>query len=480
MMARAAEIKYDEQNIRFLREFTALHSKAVFGVDLVVPEGASYLINEKSKSTFNVTLCPDLANNSLVIPLGLDNRPIDGALDTNWLAVFQLDNNKFHLFQWKNFLSFVQYTEGNGGLYQGMKVETQSHWKMVYVNLGWALNNQLLYKTISCNVETFAHFRGLKLVAKEDFVHLHAHSMYSLLDGVAPCEDLVEAAVMNGQPGLALTDHGYMYGIYKHWKACKDAGIKSLLGCEIYLVDDVNQKYKDAQGNDRRFEYHQTLIAMNQQGWENLCELISIAGRDHFYHVPRVDHNMLFKLNEGIICLSGCFKGPVAFHLQKFDPTITKDLPWYQYNPERSLAIMKKYKEVFGDRYYAEVHKNDFARYMECVPEICEMADRVGVPKVIAQDSHYAKTEDAEIQRLVTRVSNQKVDEIGDGSNKFGPYFITQISEMQHPLFTPDMFSRTCEIMERCTATLENKGYLFPDFKVEEDVDWKAYQETQV
>jgi len=147
---------------------------------------------------------------------------------------------------------------------------------LVHVNLhlDWAIANKLV-KLAAPLKGSYLAWRERKLATKEDFVHLHCHSEFSLLDGATAIDQVAMRAMLNGQPGIALTDHGYCFGSFKHWKACTDLGIKPLMGCEIYLVDDVNQKYVDDQGVTRRFEHHLTLIAMTQEGWANLCKMLT-------------------------------------------------------------------------------------------------------------------------------------------------------------------------------------------------------------
>ena len=163
-----------------------------------------------------------------------------------------------------------------------------------------------------------------------------------MLDGASTIEGMVDQAVANGQPGLALTDHGFMFGTWKFYKECKKRGITPVLGCEFYLTDDVTKKYSH-EGKDRRFEYHQTVLAMNMTGYQNLCRLCTIACRDNFWYVPRIDHNTLFEYKEGLIVLSGCFKGPVAWHLQEFEQPIDgTTLPhWYRTDPDYSREIIE-------------------------------------------------------------------------------------------------------------------------------------------
>ncbi len=327
-------------------------------------------------------------------------------------------------------------------------------------------------KVVPCDDPSFGSDRA-KVGVSEDFVHLHCHSMYSLLDGAQTIEGMVARARANGQPGLALTDHGVMFGTYKFYNTCKDQGIKPILGVEAYLVDDVSKKYQDANGHTVRFEHHITLLAMNQTGWQNLCLLMSLACRDHMYYVPRIDHELLFKHSEGIICLTGCFKGPIAHYLQHYE---NPERPWMNRNPDLSRQWLKRYKEVFGDRLYGEAMNIDFHQYMRIVPELLQLFDDEGVPATITNDCHYERGEDRVLQVLLSAMSTSSVDSLAE--NDTGVYYIRERHEMLTGQFTAAMADRTCEIADRCNVDLDFTGYLFPQYKLEEDVDWAAYQEA--
>jgi len=336
--------------------------------------------------------------------------------------------------------------------------------------------------------EAYITMRKFLLAEPEQFVHLHNHSIFSMLDGASSIEGIADRALANGQPGIALTDHGFMHGLFKHYHTCRERGIKPLLGCEVYMVDDLAAPYMDAQGNRRRWEYHQTLIAMNQVGWKNLCYLSSLACERHFYYVPRIDHQVLFDHSEGIICLSGCFKGMVANYMQKRQPREGETtLPWWlEYSPDRAREYMRMYRKHFGDRYYIELQNIDFEQYMQAMPAIKQMADEEGIPSVASVDCHYELAEDAYIQSIVTRISSNSVgDGLGEQASTKGCYYIRPRNEVDCPTFTPDILNRTCEIMERCTLELPKVGdpgfeFRFPKYDVRSDEDWAAFQKKGV
>jgi len=339
----------------------------------------------------------------------------------------------------------------------------------------------------------YSLYRGRALATDDRFCHLHVHSMYSFLDGVASPRQIAEQAAINGQQAIALTDHGYLFAAFKFYQACREVGVKPLIGCEFYLVDDVRVPYVDETDKPVRFEYHQTVLAMNQVGFHNLCLLATAACRDHFYHVPRIDWQMLAEHHQGLIVLSGCFKGAVAWHLQQFEPPrenqqqtlrVLEDgrkVPVYLYDPTRSFQVMKRCRDVFGDRYYCEVQPIDFDRYMQAVPQILEVARQLDVPVVVAGDCHYAKPEDAVLQAVCSRIGKGSVgDGLAAGQEHQGVYSIRQRSEMQHELFTSDMYDRTCEVADRVDLHIPAEGdddfkYLFPAYDVKADADWADF-----
>jgi DNA polymerase-3 subunit alpha len=398
----------------------------------------------------------------------------------SWLVLHDPTQNKVYLISWAKFVESINTLCRNPQAFNGMmNVSTEGDWIQVMIHLDWAVGSKIIRHVAGLKGSYLQH-REKKLVQKETYCHLHGHSEMSLLDGACAIEGLARRALLNGQPGIALTDHGNVFGAYKHWQACEEQGVKALMGVEAYMVDDVNKRYKTIDGKDRRFEHHQTLIAMNQTGWENLCKLMTIAGRDHYYYVPRIDHKLLFEHNEGIICLSGCFKGMAAHYLQtRLLREGEMELPWFmKRDPDRSRQYIRSYKKVFGDRYYGEVQNIDYEPYRAIVEELGQMLRDEGVPLVTTNDFHYEREEDAIIQSILTRISNQKVDGLGEKMSEKGVYYIRSREEVAAgaPWVTADMMDRTVEVMERCTLSFKREGYLFPPFDVKSDPDWAAFQ----
>ena len=483
-MARAPKLtQIDEREVRLSREYlkTALEPL----VKAKLEQDGLLLRNPVSGATFNVyTVGAAEAQTGMVkVTFGPDGTPLHGQKGASWLVLHDPHANRVVLVPTEHLATWVRAVAGGPQPGWQLAVRRDAGGFHVLVHLDWAGGAQLSKLDARLKAGEYLEWRDRKLVESEDFVHLHNHSMYSLLDGASTIEGIAERALLNGQPGIALTDHGYMFGTFKHWKACADAGVKPLLGVEAYVVDDVSQKYVTEEGTPRRWEYHQTLIATNDEGWANLCHLMTVGCRDNYHYVPRIDHNLLFRHNAGIICLSGCFKGMAAHYLQRRQPREGEaKLPWWlERSPDRARAMVRAYKQAFGDRYYGEVMNIDYAQYNQCVPELLQLLDDEGVPKVMTNDCHYERSEDAILQAVMTRIATQKVDAVGESMREDGVYFIRSKAEMQAgaPWATDDMFSRTCEIMDRCTLDFGRKGYLFPPYQLAADRDWAAFEATR-
>ena len=169
-----------------------------------------------------------------------------------------------------------------------------------------------------------------------DFVHLHNHTHYSLLDGLTKIPDLIDFVKSEGMEAVAVTDHGTMSGLVELYKTAHDAGIKPILGCEAYVAARGRADRDPAHDKER---FHITLLAKNNQGYENLCRLISVAETEGKYYKPRIDHEVMEKYHEGIICLSGCASSEISVHLKDGDY-------------EGAKKLVEWYHSIFGDDFY--------------------------------------------------------------------------------------------------------------------------------
>jgi hypothetical protein len=294
----------------------------------------------------------------------------------------------------------------------------------------------------------------------EPFCHLHVHSQYSLLDGVPTPDAIAEKAASLGHPGIALTDHGYMFGSYKHQQACDKYGIKAVHGFEAYLVED-RMKRED------RFNYHITLLAANEQGWKNLIQLNTIAGKEGFFYRPRIDFPLLFKHSEGLIVLSGCFRSPISWHFGMEGRDIDK-----------AVSRMRQFKNVFGDRFYNEVMQIGFEDYDEIVPEMIEVAAAEGIPSVATNDCHYLNHGDDEIQNTLIKIGLGP-RRGGDFEFKIDQLYIKSREEMISGPITAEIVDRSLEILDKVNFELKFDGYKFPKFDITQSSDYQQFVEEK-
>ncbi|MFA5112109.1 MAG: PHP domain-containing protein, partial [Desulfobaccales bacterium] len=193
-------------------------------------------------------------------------------------------------------------------------------------------------------------------MANSEFVHLHVHTAYSLLDGAIRIKDLLIQTQAFGMPAVAITDHGSLFGILDFYQKAKAAGIKPLLGCELYVAPGSRQE-KTGKGDN----HHLVVLAENNEGYHNLLQLVTRAHQEGFYYRPRVDQELLQELNGGLIALSACLHGKVAQRLTNDDP-------------QGAEAAAREYAEIFKDRFYLEVQANGIPEQVKVNEALLELA----------------------------------------------------------------------------------------------------------
>ena len=214
-----------------------------------------------------------------------------------------------------------------------------------------------------------------------NFIPLHIHSEYSLLDGMIRVGDLVKYAQENNLPAIAITDHGVMYSAVEFYELAEHAGINPLIGCEFYVnTGDIH--VKDSANNPL---YHLILIAKDNKGYKNLIKLVSTAWCEGFYYKPRINFELLKEYHEGLICASACLGGEVLQHLLK-----------NEYDQAKEVA--KRYQDLFGDDYYIELQDHNMEEQKRTNPDLMKIAKELGIKMIITNDSHYLRKEDADAQ----------------------------------------------------------------------------------
>ena len=293
------------------------------------------------------------------------------------------------------------------------------------------------------------------------FVHLHCHSHYSLLDGASPIKKLVEKAKTSGMNGLAITDHGNLYGALDFYRACKDAEINPILGMEAYIAPG-SRFDKDATPGEET-SYHLTLLAKNRNGFQNLMKLSSKAFLEGFYRKPRIDREILEQFNEDIICLSGCVSGELSRTLLRggdgdFDVTAAKEIAgWFH--------------KVFGDRYFIEVQDNGTQIQRMAKERSLEIAQQMGLPVVATSDAHYVNQEDSEAQDILLCVNTGRFRADSNRIRMETNQFHLRTPEEMSAAFPElsDALARSQEIADSIDIELELGKRHFPSFSPPEE-----------
>lgn len=286
------------------------------------------------------------------------------------------------------------------------------------------------------------------------FVHLHLHTQYSLLDGAIRLEDLIAKAKAHNMPALAITDHGNMFGAVEFYLKCKKAGIKPLIGCEVYIAPDSRFSRESTRGISEA-AYHLILLCENMQGYRNLSYLTSAGYKEGFYYRPRIDRELLQEHSEGLIALSACLKGEVAMQC-------------FRDRMDDALETARWYSQLFPDRYYIELQENTLPEQDIVNKRLMEVAATLQLPLVATNDCHYLNREDARAHEVLLCIQTGKT--MSDPSHmKFSAeeFYIKSPEEMIAAFaYAPEAVSNTLKIAERCDLKLplDTGEYHFPHF----------------
>lgn len=316
--------------------------------------------------------------------------------------------------------------------------------------------------------------RGDEALKVSDFVHLHNHTHYSLLDGLTKIEELVDFVKTTGMEAVAVTDHGTMSGLIDLYKTCEAEGIKPILGLEAYVaargMEDRDPAYD-------KVRYHVTLLAQNNQGFENMCRLMTEAETRGKYYRPRIDHETMEKYSEGIVCLSGCIGGEIATALRDNDV-------------ERARELIKWYHGVYGERFYLEMqdhghpesssHWEDQRRVNE---HLMTLSEETGVPLVVTCDAHYLKHEDQDAHEILLCVgTGSKLSDPDRMSLKDTELHVVPPDEIveRWGKTCPEAVRNTKRIAESCNVTIDLGRILIPKFPVPDGESEKEHLDKLV
>ena len=288
-----------------------------------------------------------------------------------------------------------------------------------------------------------------------DFVHLHLHTEYSLLDGCCRIDRLMDAAISRGQKSIAVTDHGVMYGAIDFYKAAKAKGIKPIIGCEVYVAP--RSRFDKEKALDSEYS-HLVLLCENNEGYQNLIKLVSLGFTDGFYSKPRVDRELLEKYHGGLIALSACLAGEIPRSLLKGD-----------YENAKKTALW--YKEVFGEgNYFLEVQDHGIKEQQITNPQIIRLSKETGIPLVATNDVHYINEDDYKMHKVLLCIqTGRKLGEENPLEFKTNEFYLKSGEEMEK-LFpsVPEAIENTVKIAERCNVEFEFGKIKLPLFDIGE------------
>lgn len=301
------------------------------------------------------------------------------------------------------------------------------------------------------------------------FTHLHVHSEYSLLDGMIKIDQLISAVKSLGMNAVALTDHGAMYGAFEFYIKAKDAGIKPIIGVEIYKAK--NSRF-DKQPAIERDQYHLVLLAKNFIGYKNLMKIVTIANLEGFYYKPRIDFSVLEKYSQGLIALSGCLQGEIA-SLLKEDQL------------EEAEKVLKKYLEIFGKDFYLEIQRHLKPEILVSINEkLLFLSRKYGVPIVATNDVHYLTSEDAYAQEILLCIQTQH--SIFEKNRPLSmidspDYYLKTPNEMKGLFIDlPEAIENTEKIASECNVEIPYGKWILPNFPINEGISPEIYLKQQV
>jgi DNA polymerase-3 subunit alpha len=302
-----------------------------------------------------------------------------------------------------------------------------------------------------------------------DYVHLHNHTQYSLLDGLTRIGPLMDFVKEQGMEAVAMTDHGTLSGAIDFYKEAESKGVKPLIGIETYVA---SRKHTDKDPVKDKQRYHLILLAMNNTGYQNIMQLSTTANLEGFYYYPRVDHDLLEKYSEGVIVLSACMGGEVGDAMRQG-----------QY--DQAKAIAEWYKSVFGDRYYLEIQdhghpKNPLhsSEQQAINEQVLKLGKELDIPVVVTCDAHYLRHEDQDAHEILLCVGTGSfLSDEKRMSLKDYPLHVTEPAELieRWGKDHPEVITNTKAIADRCKVTIELGKILIPKFPVPKGEDEKSY-----
>ncbi|MGB0452089.1 MAG: DNA polymerase III subunit alpha [Bacteriovoracaceae bacterium] len=313
---------------------------------------------------------------------------------------------------------------------------------------------------------------SIQVSRPDSFVHLHLHTQYSLLDGAIRIPDLIKRASELGVPAIAQTDHGNMFGAIDFYIQCKKAGIKPILGSEVYFTpgsrhDRISPRRAKAVSNQDEQEsshqiHHLILLCKNNQGYENLCKMLSLAYLEGFYYKPRLDMELLNKYGDGLICTTACLKGEVGYN-------------FFTDQDARAVSAINKLHERFGDDFYLEIQENGIPEQNSVNRKVLEYVKEHDIKVVATNDAHYMTPEDATAQEVLLCIQTGKsFNDENRMRMTSQEFYFKSPQEMREAFhYAPHACDATLEIADKCNVELKwkdddgNQIYHLPDFPID-------------
>jgi len=292
-------------------------------------------------------------------------------------------------------------------------------------------------------------------MSSTDFVHLHTHSHYSLLRAPCTIDELIERAAEEEMPALALTDSGNMFGTIEFYKAAREAGVKPIIGCELYVAPDMREK--NPSGTDRE-NTHLTMLCKNREGYRNLIKLVTLAYQEGFYYDPRVDFDCISEHAEGLICLSGGWESDLNRSLVVG-------------NEEEARETATAYQDVFGDDYYIELTRHNREGERTAVNAALELSEDLDIPVVATNEIYYMDPDDALAQQVMSCIrTNTHLENVTDRALPTNEFYMKSAEQMAERFEdVPEAIENTVEIADRCDLELPLDQYHLPIYDEERD-----------
>jgi len=284
-----------------------------------------------------------------------------------------------------------------------------------------------------------------------DFVHLHSHTMFSLLDGAVRIKDMAERAAEWGMPAMAMTDHGNLFGAIEFYKAAKEVGVKPIIGCEVYCATE-SRHLKKSTPDRPTGSHHLVLLAKDDVGYHNLIRLVSLGYLEGFYYNPRIDKDLLRQHNEGLVCLSACVSGEIPYLINRKGVKAAK-------------KAVEEYQDIFGEDFYLEIQRHGIDLEDKINPGLIKLHKEMGVPLVATNDSHFLKANDHEAHAALVAIQTGKtLDDPNRMCYPTGVYFKSadEMKELFKDL--PNAVETSLEIAEKCNVEISFDEYHAPDF----------------